>query len=131
MSIDCFAKIRKVQHAARKRIGTGVLNRLLRQAFEANPPPLVKGRRLKLFYATQPRNGELNSVEESLGRGSSFNQARRNLAPPEFVLFVNDPQLMTESYRRYLEARIREAESYPGLPIILTLRARARDVGRR
>ena len=36
---------------------------------------------------------------------------------------------MTEAYRRYLEARIREAEPYPGLPIILTLRARARDVG--
>ena len=47
------------------------------------------------------------------------------LAPPEFVLFVNDPQLMTEAYRRYLEARIREAEPYPGLPIILTLRPRA------
>jgi GTP-binding protein len=120
-----FAKIHKVQHAARKRIGTGVLNRLLRQAFEANPPPLVKGRRLKLFYATQPKNGDLQSAEGSLGRGSSFNQPRRNLAPPEFVLFVNDPQLMTEAYRRYLEARTREAEAYPGLPIILTLRPRA------
>jgi predicted GTPase len=38
---------------------------------------------------------------------------------------------MTESYRRYLEARIRDAEPYAGLPIILTLRARARDIGRR
>ncbi len=126
-----FAKIRKVQHASRKRIGTGVLNRLLRQAFEANPPPLVKGRRLKLFYATQPRNGDLQSAEGSLGRGSSLNQSGRNLAPPEFVLFVNDPQLTTEAYRRYLEARLRDAEPYPGLPIILTLRPRARDVGRR
>jgi predicted GTPase len=92
---------------------------------------LVKGRRLKLFYATQPRDGGLHSAEGSLGRESSFNQPRRNLAPPEFVLFVNDPQLMTEAYRRYLEARIREAESYHGLPIILTLRARARETGRR
>jgi predicted GTPase len=38
--------------------------------------------------------------------------------------------LMTEAYRRYLEARIREAEHYPGLPITLTLRPRAREVGR-
>jgi len=68
-----------------------------------------------------------HSAEGSLGRRSLFNQARNNLAPPEFVLFVNDPQLMTEAYRRYLEARIREAEPYPGLPIILTLRARARE----
>src|SRR5437016_7598647 len=52
-----FALIEKLQHAARKRISTGVLNRLLRQAFEANPPPMVKGRRLKLYYATQPRSG--------------------------------------------------------------------------
>ncbi|PYK25848.1 MAG: hypothetical protein DME59_09310, partial [Verrucomicrobia bacterium] len=56
---------------------------------------------------------------------------RDDLAPPEFVLFVNDPRLTTETYRRYLEARIREAEPYPGLPIILTLRARARNVSRR
>ena len=129
-----FASIQKIQHAARKRIGTGVLNRLLRQAFQANPPPLVKGRRLKLFYATQPRNGGLlgrpslgkagESAEGSLGR-VSIDKSRADLAPPEFVLFVNDPQLMTEAYRRYLEGRIREAEPYPGLPIFLTLRARA------
>src|SRR5215208_5963891 len=108
-----FDMIEKVQRAACKRIGTGVLNRVLRQAFEANPPPLVKGRRLKLFYATQPGNRE------------SFDKPESDVAPPEFVLFVNDPHSIAESYRRYLEARIREAEPYPGLPIILTLRPRA------
>lgn len=118
-----FALIQKIQHAVQKRIGTGVLNRLLRQAFEANPPPLVKGRRLKLFYVTQPRNGSAGSSPSDKSRG--------DLEPSEFVLFVNAPQLLTEAYRRYLEARIREAEPYPGLPIILTLRARAREVGRR
>ena len=122
-------KVQKIQRAAQKRFGTGVLNRLLRQAFEANPPPLVKGRRLKLFYATQPRNGGLHSAEGSVGLPSE--NPGGELTPPEFVLFVNNPQLMTETYRRYLEARIREAEPYHGLPIILTLRARARDVVRR
>jgi len=126
-----FALIQKVQRAARKRIGTGVLNRLLRHAFEANPPPLVKGRRLKLFYATQATNSGLHPVEASVGKGSGSEKSRGDVAPPEFVLFVNDPPLITESYRRYLEARIREAEPYPGLPIILTLRARARNVSRR
>src|SRR5437667_10027599 len=120
-----FAKVHKVQDAARKRIGTGVLNRLIGQALEANPPPLVKGRRLKLFYATQPRNGGLQSAEGSLGRESASDKPRGDLAPPEFVLFVNDPRLMTEAYRRYLEARIRDGESYPGLPIMLTVRPRA------
>ena len=117
-----FASIQKIRRAAQKRIGTGVLNRLLRQAFEANPPPLVKGRRLKLFYTTQPGSGGFQKRE---ARASS------PLHPPEFVMFVNDPRMMTETYRRYLEARVREAEPYPGLPIMLTLRPRARDIGRR
>ena len=124
-----FTMIQKVQHAARKHIGTGVLNRLLRQTFEANPPPMVKGRRLKLFYATQPRNIGVRHGDKS--KAPDFEKPRGDLAPPEFVLFVNDPRLITEPYRRYLEARIREAEPYPGLPIILTLRPRAKDVGRR
>ena len=102
-----FASIEIIQRAARQRIGTGVLNRLLRQAFEANPPPMVKGRRLKLFYATQAGGKEEPQLQFL-----------------EFVLFVNDPRLMNETYRRYLEARIRKAEPYPGLPITLTLRPR-------
>ena len=102
-----FALIEKIRRAARQRIGTGVLNRLLRQAFEANPPPMVKGRRLKLLYATQAGGKE-----------------ERQLQSLEFVLFVNDPQLMNETYRRYLESRMRTAQPYPGLPIVLTLRRR-------
>jgi GTP-binding protein len=126
-----FTMIQKVQRAARKRIGTGVLNRLLRHAIEANPPPLVKGRRLKLFYAAQTRSGGFPAAEGSIEKTSRFEQFRGDFAPPEFVLFVNDPQLRTEAFLRYLEARIREAEPYPGLPITLTLRPRARDVDRR
>ena len=102
-----FVSIEKVQRAARQHIGTGILNRLLRQAFEANPSPLVKGRRLKLFYAAQ-----------------TSEKAQLQLQSPEFVLFVNDPRLMNETYCRYLETRIRKAEPYPGLPITLTLRPR-------
>ena len=103
-----FRSIKQVQRAARQRIGTGVLNRLLRAAFAANPPPMMKGKRLKLFYAAQAHGAE-----------------DRQLAPPEFVLFVNEPRLLHETYRRYLEARIRDAQAYPGLPIILTLRPRS------
>jgi GTPase len=102
-----FALIDKVRGASRRRIGTGVLNRVLRAAFDANPPPRVKGRWLKLFYATQASNA-----------------GGKPLQPPEFVLFVNDPKLLSETYRRYLEARIREAQPYPGLPVLLTCRPR-------
>jgi GTP-binding protein len=107
-SIDkLFSFVANVRRAAGKRIGTGVLNRLLRGAFEANPPPMISGRRLKLFYTAQ-----------------ASGKQDRQLQPPEFVLFVNEPRLLNETYRRYLEARIRKAELYPGLPITLTLRPR-------
>ena len=103
-----FRLIKKVERAAWKRIGTGVLNRLLRAAFAANPPPMVSGRRLKLFYATQTSGPKDEEV----------------LQPPEFVLFVNDPKLLGQTYRRYLEAQIRNEFPYPGLPVLLTLRPR-------
>jgi GTP-binding protein len=101
-----FSAIRKIRRGASARIGTGVLNRLLRDAFAANPPPMVSNRRLKLFYATQPRSAE------------------QTLATPEFVLFVNDPQLLGETYVRYLEAQIREAQPFAGLPLMLNFRPR-------
>jgi GTP-binding protein len=109
-----FGLIGKIQHAARARIGTGILNRLLRAAFAANPPPMKKGKRLKLFYAAQSAGMEY-----------------RQLQPPEFVLFVNDPQSLTENYKRYLETRLREAQSFAGLPVALTLRARSEKLKRR
>jgi len=103
-----FKMIERIRRAARAHIGTGKLNRALRAAFAANPPPMVKGKRLKLFYATQ----------------SSGNESRE-FAPPEIVLFVNSPRLLTQPFARFLESKIRELEPYPGLPILLTLRARS------
>ena len=102
-----FSAIRKIRRGAETRIGTGVLNRLLREAFAANPPPMMKNQRLELFYATQPRSEE------------------QALPTPEFVLFVNDPELLGETYARYLEAQIREAAAFPGLPLMLNFRPRA------
>jgi GTP-binding protein len=102
-----FRFIAKVRKAAAARIGTGPLNRLLRAAFAANPPPMITNRRLKLFYAAQSAGNNERAIE-----------------PPEFVFFVNDPKLLGETYERYLMARIRETEPYPGLPILLRCRAR-------
>jgi GTP-binding protein len=102
-----FKMIERIRRAARAHIGTGKLNRALRAASAANPPPMVKGKRLKLFYATQSGGNE-----------------SREFAPPEIVVFVNSPRLLTQPFARFLEAKIRELEPYPGLPILLTLRAR-------
>ncbi len=103
-----FGMIDKIERGSKRHVGTGVLNRLMRAAFAANPPPMVKGKRLKLFYAAQTSGSKT-----------------KKLTPPEFVLFVNDPRLLPRTYSRYLEARIRDHDPYPGLPIFLTLRARS------
>lgn len=102
-----FRLIADVRRAARVRLGTGVLNRLLRAALEENPPPTIGTRRLKLFYAAQARGDE-----------------ERTLEAPKFILFVNQPKLLGETYERYLQGRIRAAERYPGLPVLLSCRAR-------
>jgi len=86
------------------RIGTGELNRLLRGAIAAHPAPSRQGRPLKFFYATQAE-----------------------VAPPTFVLFVNDPDLVHFSYERFLENRIRDAYPFKGTPIRLQFRRRAQD----
>src|SRR5438876_3443920 len=102
-----FKMIERIRRAAHAHIGTGKLNRALRAAFAENPPPMAKGKRLKLFYATH------SSGDQSC-----------EFAPPEIVLFVNSPRLLTQPFARFLEAKIRELEPYPGLPILLTCRAR-------
>jgi GTP-binding protein len=103
-----FRLISRIRGGAQKRMGTGVLNRLLRAALEENPPPMIGTRRLKLFYAAQAR-GEGDAALEAL----------------KFVLFVNQPNLLSDTYGRYLERRLRAAEPYPGVPILLSCRARS------
>lgn len=114
-SIDrLFKRVENVREASRRRIGTGVLNRLLDEILASHPPGLRAGRRFKVLYATQPEV-----------------PPRVALPVPEVVLFCNDGALLEDSYRRFLEARLRESEPWPGLPLVIRLRARApREAGR-
>jgi len=102
-----FKMIERVRQGAQAHIGTGKLNRLLHAAIASNPPAMRGGKRLKLFYATQAPN-----------------QTHRPIPPPEFVLFVNAPALVSDPFARFLESKIREAEPYIGLPVLLKFRAR-------
>jgi GTP-binding protein len=102
-----FRLIKTIRKAAQTRVGTGVLNRLLRAAFEENPPPMIGTKRLKLFYAAQAR-GEDDEA----------------LAAARIVLFVNQPKLLSDTYSRYLERRIRSAWPFPGMPVLFSCRAR-------
>ncbi len=96
-----FQEISTVQEQQTQRVPTSQLNREIDEALYQQPPPSVKGRQLKVLYATQ------------VGR-----------RPPHFVLFVNDPQLCHFSYQRYLENRLRQAFGLRWTPVRITLRRR-------
>jgi GTPase len=104
-----FGSIERIQKHATRSIGTGMLNRLLQDAMTAAPPPIRGNKRFKLLYATQIDKTSTHLV-----------------APPTFMFFVNEPELLTEDYKRYLEGKIRERNGYYGLPIIIRFRARRR-----
>jgi GTP-binding protein len=82
-----------------KRVGTGELNRWLQAMLDATPPPMVKGRRIKLRYVTQPK-------------------AR----PPTFALFGNQLDHLPQSYLRYLAGGLRDDFDFEGVPIRWRLR---------
>jgi GTP-binding protein len=86
---------------AQRRITTGLLNQVITEAIALNSPPTNKGRGMKVYYSTQVR-----------------------VSPPAFVLFVNDPGLLSQSYARYLENKLRDAFGFTGTPIRVVFRER-------
>lgn len=86
------------------RIQTSTLNDMLREWVHLNPPPSTKGKRLKVLYATQ-----------------------KSVQPPMFIFFVNDPELMHFSYKRYLENQIRKSFGFEGSPIRIITRKRDKE----
>ncbi|MCT4786161.1 ribosome biogenesis GTPase Der [Exiguobacterium aestuarii] len=91
--------IKQVAETHRRRISTSVLNDVIVDAVAMNPTPTDKGQRLKINYATQVA-----------------------IEPPTFVLFVNDPELLHFSYKRYLDNQIRKAFDFTGTPIHIVAR---------
>ena len=94
-------EISKVHKNASKHIPTSIVNEIILDAFAYNPTPDFNGGRLKIFYA---------------------NQVSTN--PPLIILFVNDPNFMHFSYKRYLENKLRERIDFEGTPIKIVCRAR-------
>lgn len=96
----------KVYKNASQRIATGTLNDVVADAIAATEPPSKHGRRLKIYYATQP-----------------------DVCPPKFVFFVNDATLVHFSYKRYLENALRKAFDFSGTPIRLVFNSKKEDDG--
>lgn len=93
--------VREVFEQYNRRVTTGVLNRALEQTLEKHPPPMVGGRSLKFYYATQT-----------------------SVRPPTFVLFCNRPDAIHFSYERYLVNQLREAFELTKTPVRLVFRGR-------
>ncbi len=91
----------KVYNEGNKRISTGLLNKVINEAYALNPPTSFKGKRLKIYYTTQVTS-----------------------QPPTFVFFVNNEELLKDNYKRYLENKLREAFGFFGNPIRLSARER-------
>lgn len=107
-------RVRKILEACKRahdetirRISTGILNQLINEAVALTPPPSGKrGKRLKIYYATQV-----------------------STKPPTFVLFVNDEHLLPKNYKSYLERKIRESIGFKGTPIRITARSKGKKKG--
>lgn len=93
--------VKEVYHNQNQRIQSSVLNDLLLEASKLVPTPLIKGKRLRIYYMTQVATN-----------------------PPTFVVFVNDPELMHFSYQRFLVNQLRENFNFEGTPIKIIARKR-------
>lgn len=96
-----FDEIKKVYEDSRKRISTHQLNKFVEGCIQRNHPPMIQGKRLRVYYMTQ--------VQEQ---------------PPRFILFVNYPDLMVESWKKYLLNQFREIYGFTGVPIIMNMKGK-------
>ena len=103
-----FTKVEEVYAECTKRVSTGLLNKVINEAYALNPPQTIRNKKLKILYSTQA-----------------------SIHPPMFVLFANDENLLKEHYKRYLENKLREAFGFVGTSIRISVRTRAeKDKGK-
>ena len=98
---NIFTKVEEVYTECTKRVSTGLLNKVINEAYALNPPQTIRNKRLKILYSTQAA-----------------------VHPPMFLLFANDENLLKDHYKRYLENKLREAFGFFGTPIRISVRTR-------
>src|SRR5207247_7371660 len=92
---------------ARGRISTAELNRFVAELVSERQPPAMRGRRLRIYYATQVETG-----------------------PPRFRVFVNDRGLIVRDYAYFLENRLRQRYRFEGVPLVIDFADRDRHPSR-
>jgi GTP-binding protein len=97
-----FPAIEDVLENTKKRLPTHQLNKFVGECIQRVNPPMIQGKRLRIYYMAQV-----------------------DISPPKFVFFVNDPKLMTETYKKYLYNQFRKEYAFTGAPISLLLKGKA------
>ena len=93
-TLNILEQAKFINEEYHKKVTTGILNQILAEIVAQNPVPTRKGRAVKLNYGTQISQ-----------------------APPKFVFFANNPELIHFSYKRYIENKLREYFGFEGCPI--------------
>ena len=101
---DLFPKIREVYQDRQKRVSTGQLNKFIEEAVQRYHPPMLKGKRLRIYYMAQV-----------------------DVAPPRFVFFVNHPDLLGDTYKKYLINQFRKTYRFTGVPLTFYLKGKKRS----
>lgn len=97
-----FKTVKQVYEQQNRRVTTGQLNKFVEKAVQKYHPPMLDGKRLRIFYLAQV-----------------------DVQPPRFVLFVNNPKLMVDTYKKYLINQFREVYGFLGAPIQFFLKGRS------
>ncbi|ADI38971.1 ribosome biogenesis GTPase Der [Waddlia chondrophila] len=103
-----FPTIREVRQESLKRVSTGELNKFVEEAIRQNHPPMIRGKRLRIYYLAQV------STE-----------------PPTFVLFINHQDLMAESWRKYLINQFRKVYRFTGAPLVFYTKSKPKESKKR
>lgn len=96
-----FDQVKEVYENSQQRITTHQLNKFIEAALQKNHPPMIMGKRLRIYYMAQVA-----------------------VHPPKFILFVNHPHLMMESYKKYIYNQFRETYQFTGVPILMHLKGK-------
>ena len=99
-----FEQIKIVRQESEKRITTHQLNKFIESAMQRNHPPMLQGKRLRIYYMAQV-----------------------GIKPPRFILFVNFANLMSEAYKKYLYNQFREVYGFIGLPLEIHLKGKQKS----
>ena len=98
---DLFVLLKEVHEQQTRRITTGQLNKFIERTLQKYHPPMIQGKRLRIYYMAQV-----------------------DVHPPKFVLFVNKPDLMCETYKKYIINQFRDEYGYKGVPLNVVLKGR-------